>query len=421
MFYNRFLFRLFVVFAASWGSAGVLQGQEWARKMFTDYDHDFKEVNLGEKPEYRFKIKNIFKEDITIQSVSSSCGCTIATPTKKVLKMYEEGEILCQFNTPAVGAGYKQATITVRFDKPFVGECQLTVRGTIVSGGISFTPSQIEFGQVTEGYFPVKTIKISASGNSGLRVLDVKSTSGSIKVLSVRETLRRGQLVNYELKAQLKESAEKGFAKGELFVVFEKNPRVRDRGGRPVLFEKPISFSGNVVTPIQISPKLLSLSDVEVGKSVAKKILLIGKVPFKITDVRCDSDGFDVRADKELKKSHQLEVIFEATEATEASGTQECELTFYIDGKETPSGSMKVIVNIVKPEPKESDTEAKPEPKESDTKAKPEPEESDTKAKPEPEESGTEAKPEPKESDTEAEPEPEISGSEGKPDGSGSN
>jgi hypothetical protein len=396
MFYNRFLFRLFVVFAAAWGSAGVLQGQEWARKMFTDYDHDFKEVNLGEKPEYRFKIKNIYKEDITIQSVSSSCGCTIATPTKKVLKMYEEGEILCQFNTPAVGAGYKQATITVRFDKPFVGECQLTVRGTIVSGGISFTPSQIEFGQVTEGYFPVKTIKISASGNSGLRVLDVKSTSGSIKVLSVRETLRRGQLVNYELKAQLKESAEKGFAKGELFVVFEKNPRVRDRGGRPVLFEKPISFSGNVVTPIQISPKLLSLSDVEVGKSVAKKILLIGTVPFKITDVRCDSDGFDVRADKELKKSHQLEVIFEATET---SGTQECELTFYTDGKETPSGSMKVIVNIVKPEPKESDTEAKPEPKDVDTEAQPEPEDSDT----------------------EAEPEPEISGSEEKPDGSGSN
>jgi hypothetical protein len=217
-------------------------------------------------------------------------------------------------------------------------------------------------------------------------------------------------LVNYEMTAQLKESAEKGFAKGELFVVFEKNPRARDRRGRPVLFEKPISFSGNVVTPIQISPKLLTLSDVEVGKSVAKKILLIGTVPFKITDVRCDSDGFDVRADKELKKSHQLEVIFEATEATEASGTQECELTFYTDGKETPSGSMKVIVNIVKPEPKESDTEPKPEPEENDTKAKPEPEENDTKAKPESEES-----------DTEAEPEPEISGSEGKPDGSGSN
>ena len=390
MFYNRFLFRLFVVFAASWGSAGVLQGQEWARKMFADYVHDFKDVNLGEKPEYRFKIKNIFKEDITIQSVSSSCGCTIATPTKKVLKMYEEGEILCQFNTPAVGVGYKQATITVRFGKPFVGECQLTVRGTIVSGGISFTPSQIEFGQVTEGYFPVKTIKISASGNSGLRVLDVKSTSGSIKVLSVRETLRRGQLVNYEMKAQLKESAEKGFAKGELFVVFEKNPRVRDRGGRPVLFEKPISFSGNVVTPIQISPKLLSLSDVEVGESVAKKILLIGTVPFKITDVRCDSAGFDVRADKELKKSHQLEVIFEATEA---SGTQECELTFYTDGKETPSGSMKVIVNIVKPEQENSDTESKLEPENSDAGSKPEPEDNDAGSKPEPKISGSEGKP----------------------------
>lgn len=205
MFNQQFIVRLFAVMVVSWGTGNVLQGQEWARKMFTEYVHDFKEVNLGEKPEYRFKIKNIYKEDITIRSVSSSCGCTIATPTKKVLKMYEEGEILCQFNSPAVGTGFKQATVTVRFDKPFVGECQLTVRGTIVSGGISFSPPEIEFGQVTEGNFPVKTIKISASGNPGLRVLDVKSTSGAIKVLSVRETLRRGQLVNYEMKAQLKE------------------------------------------------------------------------------------------------------------------------------------------------------------------------------------------------------------------------
>lgn len=357
MFNQQFIVRLFAVMVVSWGTGNVLQGQEWARKMFTEYVHDFKEVNLGEKPEYRFKIKNIYKEDITIRSVSSSCGCTIATPTKKVLKMYEEGEILCQFNSPAVGTGFKQATVTVRFDKPFVGECQLTVRGTIVSGGISFSPPEIEFGQVTEGNFPVKTIKISASGNPGLRVLDVKSTSGAIKVLSVRETLRRGQLVNYEMKAQLKESVDEGFAKGDLFVVFEKNPRMRDRSNRPVLTEKQISFSGNVVSSIQISPKLLNLTDVEVGKSVSKKILLIGSAPFQITDVRSDSSGFDVLADKETKKTHQLEVVFKATDAI---GTQECELTFYTDGNKAPAGAMKVIVQIVEAKP-EAKPETKPE------------------------------------------------------------
>ncbi|MCP4477336.1 MAG: DUF1573 domain-containing protein [Planctomycetaceae bacterium] len=354
MFNHQILIRLLVVSVAYLGAGSFLQGQEWARKMFTEYVHDFKEVNLGEKPEFRFKIKNIYKENITIRSVSSSCGCTIATPTKKVLKMYEEGEILCQFNTPAVGTGFKQATVTVRFDKPFVGECQLTVRGTIVSGGISFSPPQIEFGQVMKGdSFPVKTIKISSSGNPNLRVLDVKSTSGAIKVLSVKETLRRGQLVNYEMKAQLKDSVEQGFAKGDLFVVFEKNQRMRDRANRPILTEKQISFSGNVVAPIQISPKLLNLSDVEVGQSVTKKILLIGTAPFRITDVRSDSEGFDVLADKETKKTHQLEVVFKAAQAI---GTQECELTFYTDGNETPAGAMKVIVEIVEAKP-----EAKPE------------------------------------------------------------
>ena len=61
MFNNQFVVSVLVAIVASFGPADVLQGQEWARKMFTEYVHDFKEVNLGEKPEYRFKIKNIYK------------------------------------------------------------------------------------------------------------------------------------------------------------------------------------------------------------------------------------------------------------------------------------------------------------------------------------------------------------------------
>ena len=65
MFNPQLILRLFVVSVVFSGFGDCLQGQEWARKMFTEYVHDFKEVNLGEKPEYRFKIKNIYKEDIT--------------------------------------------------------------------------------------------------------------------------------------------------------------------------------------------------------------------------------------------------------------------------------------------------------------------------------------------------------------------
>ena len=332
---------LFFVFAL--GIANVSDAQEWARKMFKEYSHEFGKVPLGEIPEHRFEIENIYKEDIRIRSVTSSCGCTIATPTKTVLKTWEKGEIVCRFNSPAVGAGHKQATITVRFDRPFVGECQLTVSGDIVTG-MTFTPSTIDFGQVTEKNLPIKTIRVSSTGHPNLKIRDVKSTSRHIRVLGIKEISRKGGLVNYELDAQLKESVPNGYAKGELFVVVEENPYVRSRNRTPVLREVPLKFSAKVVSPFQVAPEIMTIGPLEPGKEVRQKVFLTSDQPFKITDVRCHSEAFSVRADKSAKKVHIVEVSYTGEEKV---GRHECELSFYTDLGSEASGKLKAIVEIV--------------------------------------------------------------------------
>lgn len=340
--------RVIVFLALAIGFANISVGQEWARKMFREYVHEFGNVPLGEIPEYRFQVENIFEEDIRIRSVTSSCGCTIATPTKKILKTWEKGEILCRFNTPAVGAGFKEATITVRFDRPFVGECQLTVRGTIVSG-ITFSPSAIDFGQVTDDSFPIKTIKLSSSGSPNLRVHDVKSTSSDIKVIGIRETMRRGGMVSYEMQAQLKDSVPKGFAQGELYIVVEEDPRARDRNRNRVFREKPIRFSAKVVSPLQVAPEILSLGEIASGEEVTHKVILTSERPFKITDVRCTSEAFSVKADKTAKKIHFVEVSYRGDPSP---GHHEFELSFYTDmDNEQSSGKVKTIVDIVSKTP----------------------------------------------------------------------
>ena len=339
---------ILVLLLVIFGLTNISDGQEWAKKMFKEFTHSFGDVPLGEIPEHRFEIENIYREDIRIRSVTSSCGCTIATPSKTVLKMWEKGEIICRFNSPAVGVGFKQATITVRFDKPFVGECQLTVGGNITSS-VTFTPDKIDFGQVTDNSLPVKSVRVVATGQPNFRIQDVKSTSADIKVIEIREVERRPGMVAYEMKTQLKETVAKGFAQGELYVVVEEDPRQRDRSNNRVFREKPISFSAKVVAPLQVAPEVLTLGPVEPGKQVSQKVFLTSDQPFKITDVRCHSEHFGVKADRDAKKVHIVEVSYRGDDEP---GRHECELSFYTDmDKGESSGRMKAIVEIVANKP----------------------------------------------------------------------
>ena len=53
--------------------------QEWADKMFDHAEHDFGILAKGAKVEHRFTITNVFKENLEIASIHSSCGCTDPT------------------------------------------------------------------------------------------------------------------------------------------------------------------------------------------------------------------------------------------------------------------------------------------------------------------------------------------------------
>lgn len=318
--------------------------QDWARKMFKEYVHDFKSVPLGEIPEYRFEIQNIYKEAIRIRSISSSCGCTIASSSKNVLKTWEKGEILCRFNTPAVGAGFKQATITVRFDRPFVGEVQLTVSGTIVSG-VSFSPSTIEFGQVSDSNSPKKTVRLSSAGNPYLNIVDVKSKFDHITVFNPVRVASNNTSAVFELTAQLKDSVPKGYNQGELYVIVEENPRNRP-GNRPILRQIPLKFNAKVVAPLQLAPEILTLGSIEPGEKITQKIFLTSEMAFKITDVRCQSGAFSVKAEPDARKVHIVEVSYTGEQKP---GRKENQLSFYTDLDSNPAGRMTAVVEIVEP------------------------------------------------------------------------
>lgn len=314
--------------------AAESHAQQWAQKMFKELSHDFGDVTKGERPVHRFEIQNIYKEDIRIASVVSSCGCTTVSATKNVLKMWEKGEIVCQFNSPAFD-GFKQATVTVRFSRPFVGEVQLNIKGNIVAG-LNVKPRSIDFGEVSTENLPEQTVQLTSAGNPNFRVVDIKSTFSHIKV-QLKEQQRQANLVSYQLTTSLKPDVPPGFTQGELYVVVQEGNVRR---------EVPISFTARVRTDssIQLSPAILTLNGIKPGQEVKKKVIVKGSEPFRIVDVTCHSRAFRVKAGKEAKKIHFVEVIYTGEDEP---GKHECELSFYTDISGDQANKILAVVDIV--------------------------------------------------------------------------
>ena len=325
---------LIVAIAVMGSTADSCFAQQWARSMFTEFSHDFGNVPKGQRPEHRFVIENKFKEDIKIRNVVSSCGCTSVSVSKKTLKTWEKAEVVAVFNSQAFD-GFKQATVTVQFERPYIGEVQLTVRGNIVKTmGMSMSPKEILFGQVTESNLPERVVKLQTQGDPSFRVVDVKSTFPHIKV-SLKETARNAGQVSYEMRTQLKPSIPAGESDGELFLVVEEN-----NGRRQI----SIPFSAKVVA-IKISPEVITLANVKPGEEVKKTIILQSEREFSITDVKCRTRAYRVKQKKKgARKVHVVEVIYTGEQET---GKHECELSFYTDLNDGVSGVVKAIVDVV--------------------------------------------------------------------------
>ncbi len=315
----------------------VSHSQEWARKMFKETSHDYGDVLKGELPEHRFEIENIYQEDLVIQQVTTSCPCIMASLEggKNVLKTWEKAYVVCKFNSPAFD-GHRKATVTVRFARPYAGEVQLNLAGNIVRG-VNFSPTSIEFGQISESNLPTRTVQISSSGNPNFRVVDVKSTFSHVGV-QLNETVRNGNLVKYDMFVRLKPTVPSGFNQGELHVVVQENNITR---------QIPIKFSAKLVSALQL-PESISIGPISQGEEISRKVILRSEQEFRVTDVTCVNTAYRAKTlSSEPKKVQFVEVIYTASQPP---GHHEDELIFFIDDLPDPAGKMKVYVDIAEPE-----------------------------------------------------------------------
>lgn len=295
---------------AAWAVLGALVAanqafaESWVDKMLSEREHDFGTVARGADTVHRFEIKNLYKQDIELVSVRSSCGCTSPSLENKLLKTGDIGFVVASFNTRTyTGLHSATLTVTVRWDDNGVrrrGEAQLRVHGNI-RGDVVFEPGAVKFDGIDQGSKSEQQVRVTYAGRSDWKITDVRGASDDIEV-ELTETQRKSGRVSYDLLVRMKESAPAGYFNEQLILVTndDKHPRI------------PIYVDGRIVPEISVAPESIMFGEVAYGEQVPKKILVRGKKPFKIVSLSCDDNCFEFKKDEKSSERHIIEIVFAA-------------------------------------------------------------------------------------------------------------
>lgn len=304
--------------------------QKWAEDMFPQREHEFGTVAKNSEAIYEFEFTNLYKEELVIRAVRSSCGCITPSYTKQRIGSLETGKIVAKYNTDRF-IGARQATVTVTFEKPFYAEVQLKASGYI-RGDVALEPGIIDFGSLSSVDGVRKSTSVDyRGGRQGWEIVDVQSTFPHVRV-ALEETHRARGIVKYSLSARLLPEVATGLHQAELILV------TNDPNNREI----PVTLTAQIQSPLQVSPEHLDLGDLTPGQTITKHVLVRSSAACEIASVIGDHPAVSVQAPQGEKTLHRIPVVFTAGSA---SGRVKAALTIQTaaGGKETVEISANVL------------------------------------------------------------------------------
>jgi hypothetical protein len=303
-------------------SAAHAQDNAWAIKMFEKTTHDFGVVARASDVKYRFKITNLYKPEVHIASVRTTCGCTAATPTTNTLASRGVAYIEVTMDTRKF-TRQKDSNLIVTFDQPLYAEVRLPISAYIRTD-VVLDPGGVNFGAVERGQKAEKRIAISYAGRDDWKIKDIKVGNSNVEA-RFSETGRTAGRVSYDLIVSLKPTAPVGALLERIVLITDDEKSLH----------VPVLVQGRVEADITVTPSLVSLGTISPGSVVRKNIVLRGRKPFLIKTVesKSDDENFKVRLPEAAKPVHVLPLTFTAPEK-EGDFTEEFTVT--IEGRPEP-------------------------------------------------------------------------------------
>ncbi|MHC4878861.1 MAG: DUF1573 domain-containing protein [Planctomycetota bacterium] len=301
---------------------GARADENWAVKMFEKTSHDFGVVARGSDVSYRLKLKNLYKEDVHISDVRTTCGCSAGEPSHTTLKSLEEAYVEIKMDTRKF-MRRKDSNVIVAFDAPLYQEVTIPITAYIRTD-VVVEPGSAQFGKVQQDTGAERVLKVAYAGREDWKIKSVKSGNEFLDA-AVKEASREGGRVDYDVTVSLKPGAPVGALRHLITLITddENNPEV------------PILAEAEIRPDIEVNPAVVALGTMTPGQSKTVSVVLRGTKPFKVESVTCQKvkDVFEVRLPS---KPAPVQVIPLTVTAPEQPGTLDEQLSVSIDGRKEP-------------------------------------------------------------------------------------
>ena len=292
------------VLVFGWTICAHAQDLNWAQKMFEKQSHDFGTVARGSDVRYRFKVSNLYEEDVHISDVRTTCGCSAAKPTKYKLPSRDVAYIEVTMNTRRF-IRRKDSNLIVTFDAPLYTEVRIPLT-VYIRTDIVLNPGAENFGAVDFGSPAQRKIEIAYAGRSDWAIQSVKTNSKHLSA-QVVETGRGNGLVNYNLMVTLEPTTPVGLFRQQIVLV-------TNDANSPYV---PVLVQARIEADVTVTPTVVSLGRMVPGQRKTVNVVLRGKKPFALEKIECKPDkmSFNVQLGKVTKKIHVLPITLTPPES----------------------------------------------------------------------------------------------------------
>jgi hypothetical protein len=143
--------------------------------------YDFGTVLNGAQVKHVFKLKSVGTAPLIIGGVQTSCGCTVAKPTRSIVQPGDETDIAALFDT-RTDRGPSSRIITVFTNDPKHEQLQLTMKGD-VKVQVDASPSPVAFDKVKHGAEESRQVLITdAMNDKNFSVGPITNSNPNLKV-----------------------------------------------------------------------------------------------------------------------------------------------------------------------------------------------------------------------------------------------